>query len=145
MLNNELLEAYKVAKYVFVYDSKDIGLRLNEVCPEADRIFESLEAKKAFFITPENPFSIELSDAENSLRHDRFKQALLDNNCAFFKGYGTDEKEIWSKEISYMIFTDNEPLMHKLAGQFGQNAFLSIMYSGQVKLNIITPIKYIEC
>jgi hypothetical protein len=144
MLNNELLEAYKAAKYIFRYESNDIRLRFNEACSEVDDIFEKQEAKMAFFITPENPFSLELSQAENSLRHTRFKQTLIDNNCTYFEGYGTDENEMWSKEISYMIFTDNEALMHLLAGQFGQNAFISIKQSQKAKLCIIAPINYAE-
>ncbi|MFT7089909.1 MAG: hypothetical protein ACJAU4_001733 [Glaciecola sp.] len=50
-------------------------------------------AKGAYFITPENPFSIKLTSEENTLRHQRFIKDLRKGEYSFYEGYGTNEDE----------------------------------------------------
>ena len=96
----------------------------------------------AYFITPENPFSEELSKEENTLRHARFISTLDKMNCNYIEGYGTDEDDRWPREKSYLIFSDEHDKMCTLAEHYGQNGILRITANKCVQLLLLESANY---
>jgi hypothetical protein len=143
LLAKELILAYKSAKYIVNIDSSEHRIYIDKPCPAVDDLLNSLGADSAYFITPENPFSITLSEQENVLRHQRFTKIMKDSNYSFYDGYGTDEDENWPREKSYLIVCDDANKMHKLASDFGQNGLLRLSYQSTARLFILTPLRYI--
>jgi len=136
------MDAYEKAIYVIKDKHLDITLRHNGSHELSDQLLTKYNAKLAGFITPENPFSLVLTDTENYCRHERFKSLLNDRNLPFLEGYGTDEVELWGKEVSYFVFAKSEEQLDLLSGLFGQNAYLFIAKNVSPKLKFIQSIQY---
>ena len=122
--------------------SKLYRITVDEPCSNIDNTLKELSAYHAYFITPENPFSIPLSDEGNILRHERFINIIMDANYIFFEGYGTNEDETWPKEKSYLIVCDDDDKMQRLAGDFGQNGMLKLTVQSSTQLLILEPLTY---
>ncbi|MFT6899040.1 MAG: hypothetical protein ACJA13_003471 [Paraglaciecola sp.] len=143
MINTSLINAYRLAKYSVTYEDEEYRLQVGSPCDFVDRMLLFQNTKSAYFITPENPFSCPLSAQENLLRHRRFRKELETLQYFYLEGYGTDEAETWPKEISYLIFTDDDASMQNLAARFGQNALLKIPYKKATRLLLLEPMHYI--
>nr|WP_297347301.1 DUF3293 domain-containing protein [uncultured Glaciecola sp.] len=142
MLDNETVEIYKAAKYIVLTDNTLCRITVGKGCADIDALLLKHNAQAAYFITPENPFSVVLTSAENTLRHKRFRQELSKAKYPFYEGYGTNEDETWPKENSYLIMCDGESKMHKLAGRYGQNAFLKVNLRSSVILLALDSMNY---
>jgi len=143
MIDEGLINAYRLAKYSVTYEDEEYQLQVGSPCEFVDRILAHQNIKSAYFITPENPFSCTVSAQENSLRHRRFRKELETRQYFYLEGYGTDEAETWPKEASYLIFTDDDASMQNLAARFGQNALLKISYKKPTRLLLLMPMHYI--
>jgi hypothetical protein len=144
MTNSELIEIYVNAKYVVTTKNTSFRLKVGSHSPEADRLLDLHELKYAYFITPENPFSQSLSEAENTLRHQRFVHLLDESKLSSIEGYGTDENEAWGREYSYLIFCENSEMMCKLAASFGQKGILRVSKNNPVSLLTLEDMRYQE-
>jgi superfamily II DNA or RNA helicase len=144
MIDESLINAYRLAKYIVTYEDEEYRLQVGSTSEFVDRMLHEQNIKTAYFITPENPFSCTVSDQENSLRHGRFRKELDKLQYSYLAGYGTDVAEKWPKESSYLIFTDDESAMHNLAARFGQNALLKIAYKTPTQLLLLEPMHYIQ-
>lgn len=142
MISQQLITAYKNAKYIVTIRSKPYRIVVDEPCPIVDDVLEEFGGKHAYFITPENPFSISLSNEENKLRHERFIKIIIDSNCIFYEGYGTNEDETWPREKSYLIICDDDERMQRLAGDFGQNGMLKLTVQSSTQLLTLEPLTY---
>jgi hypothetical protein len=143
-ITQELLRSYQTTKYIVLIENEPIRLTIGNTYHTIDSLLARHNVNSAYFITPENPFSQNLGTEENSLRHKRFVSELQDLNTTFYEGYGTDEEEIWPKEMSYLILCDDAGKMHALAARYGQNAFLNIATQQPVTLLLLEPMCYVE-
>jgi hypothetical protein len=144
LTNNDLIESYKCAKYIIDNKGKSVRLRVGKSNIDVDRILAHFETESAYFITPENPFSQQLTEEENRLRHERFVTAISELKCPYLTGYGTNEDETWPKENSYLVFSSDESAMHTLATNFGQNGILKVEKGKPVKLLVLEELRYTE-
>jgi hypothetical protein len=144
MIDESLINAYRLAKYIVTYEDEEYRLQVGSTSEFVDHMLHHKNIKTAYFITPENPFSCTASDQENSLRHKRFRKEIDKLQYFYLAGYGTDEAEKWPKESSYLIITDDESAMHNLAARFGQNALLKISYKTPTQLLLLAPMHYIQ-
>jgi predicted GIY-YIG superfamily endonuclease len=144
MIDESLINAYRLAKYIVTYEDEEYRLQVGSTSEFVDRILHHQNIKTAYFITPENPFSCTLSAQENALRKKRFCKEIDKNQYFFLPGYGTDEAEKWPRESSYLIFTDDDLSMQNLAAHFGQNAMLKIPYKTPVQLLLLEQARYIQ-
>jgi hypothetical protein len=142
MVDNQTIEIYKIAKYIVLIENTLCRITVGKHCSDIDAQLLKHNAQVAYFITPENPFSIALTTAENTLRHKRFIQELNKAEYPFYEGFGTNEDETWPKENSYLIICDNESKMHKLAGRYGQNAFLKVSLRSSAILLVLDSMNY---
>lgn len=146
MIDSALVSSYANAnaKYIVELDNSQVRITVGKMSAVIDKLLVKHKASSSFFITPENPFSLSLSDAENKLRHQRFVAILKQNKYDYYAGFGTDENETWPREISYLNICNNKSAMHHLAGQFGQNGLLQISKDKKVSLYILSPPVYTE-
>ena len=144
MTDKTLATIYKEAKYIVFLPTDTCRLKVGEPSTEINKYLRAHAAKVAYFITPENPFSQNLCDTENQMRHQRFKTILHEQSLEYLNGYGTDEDEIWGKEVSYLILSDDHKAMHTLAGYFGQKGILKIALDHPVALLILDDLQYRE-
>jgi hypoxanthine-guanine phosphoribosyltransferase len=145
MITLDLLTSYREAKYIVKFEDAEYRIKVGDTCKLLDHILEQRDKQTAYFITPANPFSCMLTDQENALRNTRFCAEITEHSYFYLVGYGTDEAEKWGREISYLIFTDDEAAMQNLAARFGQNAFLKIPYKSPVQLLVLDSLRYIQC
>ena len=134
MIDKELIDAYANAKYIADINGKEISIKVGHMCDELYECLKVNNKNSAFFITPENPFSEQLSKDENELRHQEFLLKLNSIDAKYFLGYGTDKKGQWPRENSYLILIDEEEKMVSLAKLFDQNAMLKINMGSPVEL-----------
>ncbi|GAA0859386.1 DUF3293 domain-containing protein [Aliiglaciecola litoralis] len=143
MIDDKLLTAYHCAKYIVEYEGQEYPIQVGETCEIANRLLSHHKVHNGYFITPENPLSCLLSDDENIQRHARFLDLLHQRNCVYLSGYGTDEAQTWPKEVSYLIFTDDELWIKNLAADFGQNAFLKLTTRQPTQLYVLASQHYV--
>jgi hypothetical protein len=144
LTDKRLVEIYTEAKYVVMLKDDTFRLRVGFMSIEIDEQLRMYGTQSAYFITPENPFSQRICEAENKFRNERFVSVLHDKNLYYLQGYGTNEDETWPKEHSYLIFCDDAIAMHALAGNFGQKGILKIVEKKPVSLFILDHIHYRE-
>jgi hypothetical protein len=144
MIDESLINAYRLAKYIVTYEDEEYRLQVGNTSEFVDHMLHHQNIKTAYFITPENPFSCTVSEQENLLRHKRFRKEIDNLQYFYLAGYGTDEAEKWPKESSYLIFTDDESAMQNLAARFGQNALLKTSYKTPTQLLLLSPMHYIQ-
>ncbi len=137
MIKQELLDAYLVAKYIVFFDNKEHRLHIGKRSQEVEQLLTKYNTTSAYFISPENPFSQQLSIEENASRHELFLNYLRESNNTFFLGFGTDEHETWPREKSYLILNNDENEMVGLANSFDQNAILKIELGSVITLIIV--------
>jgi len=113
-------------------------LRIGEPSPPADMFLSSHDTKSGLFITAFNPFSKQVSDAENEQAMAELAKELQQRELLFVDAEGADEKGEWPPEPSYFVAMDSFIDAVLLANRFKQNAFVwhrlgktSELYSGQ--------------
>lgn len=143
MVENEKIETYKAAKYMVELENKTCKIIVGEVNTDIDKVLVKHNVESAYFITPENPFSKVLTSEENALRHQQFIIDLCKSEYSFYTGYSTNEDETWPKEKSYLIISDDEPAMHKIAMQYEQNGFLKISLESSTLLLVLESLHYV--
>jgi len=144
LIDSELIERYTVAKYIVDNNGMPVRLRVGALNIEVDNILAQYEATTAYFITPENPFSQELTEEENRLRHERFITVLTKSNFTYLTGYGTNEDESWTKENSYLVISSDVSAVHTLAANFGQNGILKVENGKPVSLLLLDGMSYLD-
>ena len=90
----------------------------------------------AAFITPENPYSEQLSLESNAKRHESFKDELSRTGINFVEGYGVDDAEQWPREKSYLLLIKTKVQADNLAMSYGQKAYLLCKKGQPVELVI---------
>lgn len=142
MIDKTITEIYKEAKYVVLRPNDSFRLKVGEHSSEVDELLIKNGTESAYFITPENPFSQPLCETENAFRHQRFLGILNDKSVPYVEGYGTDEDEVWGKERSYLLFSDDFECMQTLAAHFGQKGILQITIEQPVGLLMLGELRY---
>ncbi len=121
---DELWQAYLATEYCASTPQGEITIRIDNVHPDLDRLLESHDAKQWAFITAWNPFSEELSDEENSTRHDQLVQKVKELGYVAFEGAGVPNNTDWSPEVSLLILGIDEDTAIDIGVEFGQNAIV---------------------
>lgn len=135
-MDKQLIRAYQSAKYIVLKNEycESLKIKIGIKNSNVDTLLEHFDSELAVFITPENPFSRKLEDSENELRHKEFKSILKAHKLSYLLGYGSDEKEEWGREYSYLIFLNSKLLADDFANKFGQNAYVSLSENSPAEL-----------
>jgi hypothetical protein len=142
VIDADLIKVYLAAKYIVVIKEQEHRLQLGAPSTEIDTLLANENIDDAYFITPENPFSLQLNDEENKLRHIRFLITLDADDNIYFTGYGTDEHEKWGRERSYLILNADKKAMHQRAASFDQNGLLKYSLGLGAELLLMKSTSY---
>ena len=74
------------------------------------------------YITPYNPFSKLLSEAENDQRFEELKNKIA--NYIFFEGEGVGTDSLWKPERSFLIIGITKANAIEIGNEYEQNAIL---------------------
>ena len=99
----ELWNAYLTTQYCASTPQGEITIQINKPHPELDLLLEAHEVEEWAFITASNPFSEELSPAENTDRHEQLVQKVKELGYVAFEGAGVSESPEWNAEVSLLI------------------------------------------
>jgi hypothetical protein len=143
-MKNSLINAYLEAKYVVLDNefTSEFTVKAGLSSEGVNKLLEHFKTKYAVFITPENPFSEQLSKNENLIKHKEFLKVLSNHNLGFVLGYGTDELEEWSRESSYLIFINEISLSNRISFDFKQNAYIAIQKNKVAELFVLENNTY---
>lgn len=121
---NFLEKLYTEAVYAVFWNKMEIRFKVGEISDEINRILEVENARNFAFLTAYNPFSKQLSEAENKVRQTELIKLLQSDNFLFYTGYGTNENESWEREESLFILNIEEKKAVEFACFFNQNAIV---------------------
>ncbi len=135
-MNQGLLEAYVQTDYR-VFGAPGFTLRVGTRSADLARIFAEHGIATAAFITAFNPFSMELSQEENTRRQDELRDVVFTLGLRFMEGIGQHPSNGWPGEESLLILGGPLKQMRALGAQFGQNAIVWVGADAVPKLVLL--------
>lgn len=134
VVSNALLSTYRSARYQFTWEGELITLKVDQIQPRVAQILEQEMADVGFFITACNPRSEQQSEGDNGEAMAKLALEIYALDGRSFSGVALDPEGRWPAELSYFVIGISASLMHDLAQDFSQNAYLSIDQDGRVSL-----------
>lgn len=120
----ELFESYLKTDYVIEDGAVNLRLRIGEKNSGLDELLLKFEEETSGFLTAYNPYSRELSRAENETRQTELISILKENGYKFFYGYGQGDNADWMLEPSVLVLGIDFNNALEIARKFEQNAFM---------------------
>jgi len=128
MTDRDLLDAlYRRTRYVALLDAAPLDLWIGRADPAADeRLRREAGCLRAWaLVTPCNPRSRSLSDADNAARHDAMHAELVAMGQRFVPAVGRDPDGRWPDEPGFLLVDPPERLAVELAERWDQNAIVT--------------------
>jgi hypothetical protein len=123
MMPPELKKAFEETHYI-VHHEPPFTLRIGQTCPGLDELLYAGKYKGAAFITAWNPYSQQLSPAENGCRQTELLKELQSRSLSYLTGIGQHPKNGWEGEESFLILGIDLQAAKALAQKFEQWAFV---------------------
>lgn len=120
-----MAQAYRETDYQ-VHGPHPFILKIDTTCPELAQLYQASRTNCSLFITAHNPFSQQLNDSENAVRHAALAATLKARNVVFVEGTGQHPFNGWPGELSFLAFGIDLDDAKKLGQQFSQNAIVWI-------------------
>ncbi len=137
MIPEELITAYREAKYVVLIDDNEVVFRVGKSCDPINQLLKDQSSKTAFFITAHNPKGEVMTEDKNKNLHEDLLQDMRSRSLSFFEGYGTDDEEKWGREKSLLILGISKNDADKMAKKYQQNAYIWIEENQNTELVIM--------
>ncbi len=118
-----LVTAYRETDYR-VTEGESFVLRVDEPCLELLGLYRAKNVSCAAFITAYNPFSQELTDAENAVRQTELAAELRRRSLSYFGGVGQHPSGGWSGEPSFLALGLALEAAKSLGKAYEQNAII---------------------
>lgn len=125
-IDSDTLKAYRETEFRVAGDTP-MTLRVGQTCGSLARLQLAHRVDCSAFITACNPFSIELSHAENAARQAALAEDLRKRSRTFIDGVGQHPSNKWPGELSYLVLGLSLEAAKTLGRQLEQNA---IVWSG---------------
>lgn len=122
-LDASLINAYRETEYG-VKQAHPLVLRVDVPSPELASLYKAKGASCAAFITACNPFSRELSDADNAKRQAELAAELKRRSLNFFEGVGQHPSGDWPGEPSFLVLGLALEAAKSLGKAYEQNAVI---------------------
>ncbi len=122
-LDASLINAYLETEYR-VTQAHPLVLRVDVPSPELASLYKAKGASCAAFITACNPFSCELSDADNAKRQAELAAELKRRSLSFFEGVGQHPSGDWPGEPSFLVLGLALEAAKSLGKAYEQNAVI---------------------
>lgn len=120
----ELEKQYRQAVYVIIAGTSEMHFHVGKFSPEIDALLADYNAETFAFITAHNPRSKVLTHAENQVRQSALREILRAENLHFLEGYGADERELWERENSFLVFDIARERAVEIGRKYEQNAIV---------------------
>ena len=122
-ISDDLLTSYNTAEFHVFHESSFI-LKIGVYSDELSQIFSTKCISSAAFITAYNPYSKELTIAENKLRNKDLEDLIIKMKYDYIRGDGKSGNGDWEGEASFLILDIDEESSKFLGNQFEQNAIV---------------------
>lgn len=122
-LDASLITAYRETEYRVTQDHP-LVLRVDVPSPELASLCKTRGASCAAFITACNPFSRELSAANNAMRQAELAAELKRRSLSFFEGVGQHPSGNWPGEPSFLVLGLALEAAKSLGKTYEQNAVI---------------------
>lgn len=117
------IKAYLETHYR-VHGEQPFVLHIGQVSSDLLFLYERHKVDSAAFITGCNPFSHELSEAENRDRQSLLAEELTRRSLTFVNGMGQHPSNEWPGEESFLVLGLGVEPVKVLGERFGQNAIV---------------------
>ncbi|MEO1621210.1 MAG: DUF3293 domain-containing protein [Cyanobacteria bacterium J06632_3] len=116
--------AYQQTLYEIFVESQVISLRVN--CPNSalDNLLQQYQHSCWAFVTAYNPYSQQLSVAENESNHAALEAEVKRLELLYFPAVGRDPAGAWPSEASVFVMGVERERAIALGNEFSQNAIL---------------------
>ena len=122
-ISEELWQAYLETDYQ-VFSENPFTLKVGQYSDELNSIIKKSKYSSAAFITAYNPYSKQLSNAENIAKQEQLKIEIAKRGLTAIEGIGQHPSNQWPGESSLLILGLNKATATTLARQLEQNAFV---------------------
>jgi hypothetical protein len=122
-LTHRLQEAYRQTEYR-VTEGDPFVLRVDEPCPELLGLYRARNVSCAAFITACNPFSQQLTDAENEVRQTELASERKRRSLSYLEGVGEHPSGDWPGEPSFLVLGLALEAAKTLGRAYEQNAIV---------------------
>ena len=122
-ISKELWQAYLETDFK-VFAVNPFTLKVGQYSEDLNSIIKKSKYSSAAFITAYNPYSQQLSDAENVARQEQLKIEIAKRGLTTIEGVGQHPSNQWPGEPSLLILGLNKAAAATLARQLEQNAFV---------------------
>ena len=122
-LDASLVAAYRETE-CRVTEGEPLVLRVDELCPALLGLYRAKNVSCAAFRTAYNPFSQELTDAENALRQTDLASELKRRSLSYFEGVGQHPSGDWPGEPSFLALGLALEAARSLGKAYEQNAMI---------------------
>jgi hypothetical protein len=122
-ISKELWQAFLETDFK-VFSENPFTLKVGQYSDELNSIIKKSKCSSAAFITAYNPYSKQLSDAENVARQEQLKIEIAKRGLTAIEGIGQHPSNQWPGEPSLLILGLNKEAASTLARQLEQNAFV---------------------
>lgn len=133
IIPRSLLRAYEAAVYWADLPSGRITLEIGKAFHPTDELPRGV---RLAIVTAWNPFSRELSDAENASRHEALVEAVHLAGLASHPAAGGDPAGQWKPEMSLAIIEPSDDQLDDWMIRFGQNAVVVAQSGGAAGLRL---------
>lgn len=117
-----LIQAYRDTHYKV--PGLELTLFIDQFNPALDEAHRQHHADCSAFITACNPYSAELTTAENERRQRNLASMLLSRNLSFTDGIGQHPSNHWVGEPSFLVFGLTQEEAKTLCAKLEQNGFV---------------------
>ena len=124
-ISKELWQAYLETDFK-VFAVNPFTLKVGQYSEDLNSIIKKSKYSSAAFITAYNPYSKQLSNAENNARQEQLKIEIANRGLTAIEGIGQHPSNQWPGEPSLLILGLNKAAAATLARQLEQNAFVWI-------------------
>lgn len=122
-LDASLICAYRDTEYRIAQDC-DFVLEVGVASKELAGLYKSGKVSCAAFITACNPFSRQLTSAENMMRQGELTAELIRRGLAFLEGVGQHRSGDWPGEPSFLVLGLALEVAKSLGKHYEQNAII---------------------
>ena len=120
-ISKELWQAYLETDFK-VFAENSFTMKVGQYSSELNSIIKKSKYSSAAFITAYNPYSQQLSDAENVARQEQLKIEIAKRGLTTIEGVGQHPSNQWPGEPSLLIIGLSKAAAATLARQLEQNA-----------------------
>ena len=124
-ISKELWQAYLETDFK-VFAENSFTMKVGQYSSELNSIIKKSKHSSAAFITAYNPYSQQLSDAENVARQEQLKIEIAKRELTAIEGIGQHPSNQWPGEPSLLVIGLSNAAAATLARQLEQNAFVWI-------------------